>query len=167
MAQINFNELEALEMAIQVEKRGEAFYTQAKSFVHDDETKAMLEELAQQEREHADAFQAIYNELYHEQQNNFDDTYLYEPEVSAYLRAMTESSIFPTDARHKEVIGNIKDITDVLRIGIQAEKDSILFYTEMTINSRYVEAKNAFRRLIKEEKKHLIDLQAKLNQLNK
>ena len=58
----------------------------------------------------------------------------------------------------------MKDITKALELGIQAEKDSILFYTEMIINARYVEAKNAFRRLLKEEKKHLIDLQTRLNE---
>ena len=62
---------------------------------------------------------------------------------------------------------DIKDTTDVLAIGIQAEKDSILFYTEMIINARYIEAKDAFRRLLKEEKKHLIDLQTQLNEYKK
>jgi len=56
---------------------------------------------------------------------------------------------------------------DVLKIGIQAEKDSILYYTQMVISSKFVEAKDAFRRLIKEEKKHLIDLQTRLLEYKK
>ncbi len=82
------------------------------------------------------------------------------------MRAMAESSVFPSDDRQKEILGGLKNIADVLTIGIQAEKDSILFYTEMTINARYVEAKDAFRRLLKEEKKHLIDLRNKLAEIS-
>ena len=164
MIQTNFNDLEALEIAIQIEKRGENFYKQVSSLTDDYSIKAMLEELAEQERDHAATFQKIYNEL-SQSKEDFDDTYLYEPEVSAYLRAMTESSVFPSEARLKEIVDGLRDIKDVLTIGIQAEKDSILFYTEMTINARYIAAKDAFRRLLKEEKEHLIDLQTKLKAL--
>ncbi len=79
------------------------------------------------------------------------------------MRAMAESSIFPSDDRLREIMENVEDIQEVVKIGIQAEKDSILFYTEMIINAKFVEAKDAFRKLLKEEKKHLIDLQTKLN----
>lgn len=163
MAQTNFNDLEALNIAIQIEKRGETFYKQSIPLALNDEMKQLLSELAEQEQDHAATFQEIYNEL-SDQKQNFDDDYLYDPEVSAYLRTMAESSVFPSDERLKEIMKGAKDITDILAIGIQAEKDSILFYTEMTINARYVEAKDAFRRLLKEEKKHLIDLQARLNE---
>ena len=159
----NFNELEAIRMAVQIEERGEAFYLQARELAPNQETRQMFEELAKQEQDHAATFQQIYNELLQYKQG-FDDMYLYEPEVAAYLQAMAESSVFPTDERLKEVMGSMKDITKALELGIQAEKDSILFYTEMIINARYVEAKNAFRRLLKEEKKHLIDLQTRLNE---
>jgi rubrerythrin len=37
----------------------------------------------------------------------------------------------------------------------------------MVISSKFVEAKDAFRRLIKEEKKHLIDLQTRLLEYKK
>jgi rubrerythrin len=166
MAQSNFNDLEALNLAIQIEQRGESFYKQSIPLAPNNDTKQMLVELAEQERDHAATFQKIYNELSQHKQD-FNDDYLYDPEVSAYLRIMAESSVFPSDERLKEIMKDIKDITDILEIGIQAEKDSILFYTEMIINSRYVEAKDAFRRLLKEEKNHLIDLQTKLNELKK
>ena len=164
MAQTNFNDLEALEISIQIEKRGEAFYTQAKALAPNAGSREMLEELAGQERDHAATFQAIYNELSKKNQG-FDDSYLYEPEVSAYLRAIAESSVFPSDEHLAEVMEQLKDIREVLQIGIQAEKDSILYYTEMIMNARYVEAKNAFRRLLQEEKKHLIDLQSRLSKI--
>lgn len=166
MAQSNFNDLEALEIAINIERRGEKFYTLATALAPDDEVKRMLEELAEQERDHAETFQGIYNEIAKKKQD-FDDTYLYDPEVAAYLHAMTENTVFPSDARQKEVMDGLKNISDVYAVGIQAEKDSILFYTEMTINARDTDAKEAFRRLLKEEKKHLVDLQSRLNEYRK
>ncbi|MGI6141891.1 MAG: ferritin family protein [Caldicoprobacterales bacterium] len=166
MAQSNFNDLEALKIAIQIERRGEVFYEKSMYLAPNDSVSQMLAELAEQERDHAATFQEIYNELSQHKQN-FDDEYLYNPEVSAYLRAMVETSVFPSDELQEEIMRDIKDITDVLAIGIQAEKDSILFYTEMIINARYIEAKDAFRRLLKEEKKHLIDLQTQLNEYKK
>jgi rubrerythrin len=163
VTQTYFNDLEALEIAVRIEQRGQSFYTQATALATTADTKAMLEELAIQEGQHADTFQEIYNEL-SVKEREFDDLYLYEPEVAAYLRAMAQSSIFPTDDRLKEIMEEVTDIKEVLRIGVQAEKDSILFYTEMIINAKHVDAKDAFRRLVKEEKKHLIDLQTKLNE---
>ena len=57
---------------------------------------------------------------------------------------------------------NLQSLEDVIRFGIQIEKDSILLYTQMIISSKLNEAKDAFRKLLREEKRHLIDLQAYL-----
>ncbi|HOB19716.1 MAG TPA: ferritin family protein [Candidatus Atribacteria bacterium] len=166
MTQKFFNDLEALQLSIAIEERGEAFYRAAAKLAEDKDTADMLKELAEQEKEHADLFRRIYNEL-REKKENFDDDYIYDPEVATYLRAMVRSSVFPTDEKLHSILERLNGVADVLAIGIQAEKDSILFYTEMVINSVYVEAKDAFRRLIKEEKQHLIDLQLRLNDLKK
>ena len=163
MIQSNFNDLEALDIAINIEKQGERLYAEATKLAPNDDIRMMLEELAEQERDHASTFQDIYNELSGKKQD-FDDTYLYDPEVSAYLRAMTYDLVFPSEARQQEVINELKTISDVFKTAIQAEKDTILFYTEMVINAKYIDAKEAFRRLIKEEKKHLVDLQDKWNE---
>lgn len=159
----NFNDLEALDIAINIEKQGERLYSQAVRLAPNEEIKGMLEDLAEQERDHALTFQRIYNEI-SSKKNDFDDSYLYDPEVSAYLRAMTEGLVFPSESKEQESINKLQTISDVFRTAIQAEKDSILFYTEMVINTRDLDAKEAFRRLIKEEKKHLLDLQNKWNE---
>lgn len=166
MTQKFFNDLEALQISIAIEERGEAFYNKAAKLVEDRDTAEMLKELADQEKDHADLFRKIYNEL-REKKERFNDDYIYDPDVAAYLKAMVNSSVFPTDEELQSVLGRLSSAADVLAVGIQAEKDSILFYTEMVISSVYVEAKDAFRRLIKEEKQHLIDLQTRLNELKK
>ncbi len=166
MVQSTFNDLEALEIAITIEKRGERFYTLALAYAQEEEVTNMLKELAKQEQEHAKTFQSIYSQL-RAHKDDFDDTYLYDPEVSAYFRAMVESTIFPSDEQQDKALNGIRGISDIFALGIQAEKDSILFYTEMVIHSKFTEAKEAFRRLINAEKKHLIDLQEKLRYYRK
>lgn len=167
MSDIYFNDLEALKISIDIEKSGERFYiASSKKIVEKDKKiKDMLIDLARQEREHADTFEALYNQALGKK-DKFDDTYLFEPEVSRYLSAMVQTSIFPNEEKQDEIMANIKSVEDVLRLGVQAEKDSILFYTEMIIHSKLVEAKEAFRRLLGEEKKHLTDLQEALHLLS-
>lgn len=158
-----FNDLEALRIAINIEKRGERFYRlAAQKMEGDSDIVDVLEDLAEQEKDHANTFQQIYNDFI-QKKDDFDDLYLYEPEVDAYLRAMVETSVFPTDQEQNDILETIQSIDDVIYLGIQAEKDSILFYTEMIIHSKLPEAKAAFRKLLKEEKKHLVDLKDRLN----
>lgn len=161
MSKNAFNELEALEIAIGIEKRGQRFYERATDYIDDEDAINMLRELALQEKDHAKTFESIYKELL-KNKSKFDDTYLYDPEVVRYFRVMTETAVFPGDKEQDHIISELKGIKDVLNLGIKAEKDSILFYVEMVIHSRDVETKEAFRKIIKEEKRHLIDLQERL-----
>lgn len=156
-----FNDLEALEIAIETERRGKRFYEHALNIIEDQEAKKMLKDLAEQEEEHIKTFKALYDELY-KNKDKFDDTYLYDPEVVRYFHVMVETAVFPSDEEQDRIIKEMNGIKDVLSIGIKAEKDSILFYVEMVIHSNDVEAKDAFRKIIREEKTHLIDLQEKL-----
>jgi len=158
-----FNELEAIKMAISIEKRGERFYRKAAQKIQDNpDIVDTLLYLAKEEKEHAETFQQIYNDFM-EKKHDFDDTYLYEPEVEAYLDAMVSTTVFPADEAGDDILEKIQTNDDALRLGIQAEKDSILFYTEMIIYSKLPEAKAAFRRLLQEEKKHLVDLKSRLD----
>lgn len=153
-----FNDLEALKIAITIEERGEKFYRRSAEKVDDEFVKALLIKLAEDENDHRDTFHKLYNEFL-AQKDQFNDDYLYDQEVSAYFNAIADSLIFPNDEEQARMIEGISGIDDVIKIGIQAEKDSILLYTQMVISSNLPEAKDAFRRLLREEKKHLIDLQ--------
>lgn len=158
-----FNDLEALKMAMNIEKRGEQFYREAAQKMQENpDIVNVLLGLAKDEEEHAATFKQIYDDFV-QKKYGFDDTYLFEPEVEAYIRAMVETSVFPTSEEQDTILETIQNVEDIIRLGIQIEKDSILFYTEMIIHSKLPEAKAAFRRLLQEEKKHLLDLKNKLN----
>src|SRR5690554_6866217 len=108
MKAINFNDLEALEISIKIEEKGERFYTEAASMLENDNIIEMLEELAEQERDHARTFRELYDEVA-KVKENFDDSYLFDPDVSAYLRAMVETAVFPSDEKLGEILKEIHD----------------------------------------------------------
>lgn len=156
-----FNDLEAIKLAIAIEERGEKFYRHSARRVNDDAARNLLERLAEDEDEHRSVFEKLYQEFL-KNKESFDDQYLYDQEVTAYFNAIAHSLVFPNEEEQNDVVENLQSTKDVIRFGIQIEKDSILLYTQMIISSKLTEAKDAFRRLLKEEKKHLIDLQAYL-----
>jgi len=82
-----YNDLEALETAVEIERRGEAFYHSVQKWVENEQAKAVLTYLEEREREHALIFRRLYEEAL-KKKNDFDDSYLFDPEVSAYLKAM-------------------------------------------------------------------------------
>ncbi|MHB9093069.1 MAG: ferritin-like domain-containing protein [Eubacteriales bacterium] len=106
-------------MALSMEERGFSFYNWAAQQFHNEDVTNMFIRLAQEEKEHAMVFKRLMD---------LPDT---GEEVSAdtgrYLRILAESGVvFPDhqDISHETV----KTPADALAVGIQAEKDSILFY---------------------------------------
>lgn len=165
MLQSTFNDLEALKVAINIERRGERFYNLAADKLEDEneEAAAMLRRLAREETKHAKVFEELYSEAL-KHKDDFDDTYLFDPEVAAYFNNIVSSLIFPSDERQDELLADIDSVEDAIRLGIQAEKDSILFYTEMIAESKYEDAKKAFKKLLAQEKRHLRELQELLGE---
>jgi len=156
-----FNDLEAIKLAIAIEERGEKFYRRSARRVSDDSVRVLLERLAEDEKDHKVIFEGLYQEFL-KSKDSFDDEYLYDQDVTAYFNALAYSAIFPDDEEQDGIVDNLQSLKDVIRFGIQIEKDSILLYTQMIISSKLNEAKDAFRKLLREEKRHLIDLQAYL-----
>ena len=74
---------EVLEWALQIEKNGEAFYTEAAAKSTDEEVKALLLDLAAQERGHSQVFsKMLEGQVPLDEPTPFD-----EEEYGGYLRA--------------------------------------------------------------------------------
>ncbi len=145
-----FNALEVMEMAKDIEKRGKKFYLKHAEATENRDLRELFKKLAQDEQDHYEKFVALTEEL---RNGSEDEDYLYEEEVSAYFDYLVEYSVFPKDDS-KESVEALNDVEKALKLAIQAEKDSILFYREMC---DYNEGKTleAVSQLIKEEKDHL------------
>lgn len=179
-----FSDLEGLRIAIDIEKNGFEFYQKAYESTTNLEHKLLLGFLMQEESNHAAQFQAIYEKL---QQNKTtsDEEYLYDAEVSRYLQALVETLIFPQNnpfANNSDLANGVLEsgwqwqtpgendvdkvsLNTILRIALQAEKDSIFFYDEMVKNARFPEAKQIFAEFKAEEQAHVEKIQGMIRTL--
>lgn len=152
MFDTKFNSIEVIEMAKDIEKRGLDFYQSQAKKTDKKELKKLLLKLAEDEQDHYDTFAEMEKKAKNE--TDMDTAYVYDEEVSAYLNALIEFTVFPSES---EVEDRLNTIEDVLDLAIKAEKDSILFYREM-IDYNDGQTAKVLRKLVREEKQHLLDL---------
>jgi len=148
-----FNSLEVMEMAKDIEKRGKKFYLKHAEATENRDLRELFKRLASDEQDHYEKFVAITEELKTEGE---EADYLYEEDVSAYFKYLVEFSVFPED-NSEESIEALNDVKKALKLAIQAEKDSILFYKEMC-DKNEGKTLDAVEKLIEQEKEHLRSL---------
>ena len=153
---MNFNELELLKMAQKIEKEGESFYIGAAERAKDDNIKEMFLKLAREERLHGEYFEKLYKEAL--EKSAISDEYLLDEHTSAYIASISSSAVFNKEGIMAEMLGRVETAKEAIIMGIQAEKDSILFYSKLYENTRMESAKENLKKLITEEEEHLNEL---------
>ena len=153
----SFNDTEGLRIAVEMEKRGEAFYRKAAKLSDNQTTVRLLEQLASDEAAHRREFEKLV-----EKASVSDE--MYDEETNAYLSAIAADVVFPEGLMALRRVG-FSSPEGALTEAIQSEKDSILFYTELSEHAYDDEAKRMFREIIMQEKRHLHTLQNRLSDL--
>lgn len=87
--------------------------------------------------------------------------------VDLYLKYLVDTGIFTQKGEARRLAAEIKTDIEALKIGIQAEKDSILYYTEAAKNTKYEAGRKTFEQLVNEEKKHVKLLAEQMKELKK
>ncbi len=151
-----FNAAEVLEMAMEIEKKGKAFYRKQARIVQQKETKDFFFKLADEEQKHYETFKELSQSVRKEMKNKQEINYIYDYQVSAYLNTLVEFTVFPPLENQGEDT-KIESLDEVLTVAIMAEKDSILFYQEILNNNKGKTA-DISKKIIEEEKTHLLDL---------
>ena len=123
---ITFNADEVFEMAEQIERNGAGFYRKAAGLGHGKPAAELLLNLAKDEDEHERTFTRMRSQLTAaaRAETNFDP----EGEGALYLHAMVQGRIFNFKAVPADKLTGAESLQDILRIAIELEKDSILFY---------------------------------------
>ena len=152
MLKNQFNVLEMLEMAKEIEKRGFELYTQQAQKTGNQDLKKLFNKLASDENDHYNTFDKLEKEYKNKEKTDY--SYLEDRKVNSYLRSLVEYEIFPED-ENKELEGLSLD--EVLSIAIQSEKNTILLYQEL-IPYNDERTKEVLYKLIEEEKGHFVDL---------
>ncbi|MHA1278010.1 MAG: ferritin-like domain-containing protein [Candidatus Helarchaeota archaeon] len=114
---------EILQMAIEIERTGAAFYRSAAENISDSDNKKLLVQLAEMEDDHEKTFQSMKADLTKAEktQTTFDP----ENESAQYLRALADTKVF----YQKEI--DLSSMKEIMKAAITAEKDSIVFYLGM------------------------------------
>ena len=144
-----FTGSQIVELAIQIEKNGEAFYQAAKKVATSEDAKGVFDYLMSEERRHSATFQGLLKglELTRPPES-------YEGEWDAYLKTAAAEHMFTDDARAKAVIAQVKSQGQAIEFAIGFEKDSIILFYEL---GELVQGKNKdiVEKLVNEEKEHL------------
>lgn len=156
MAVHQFSDREALRIAAQIERKGERFYRMAQGVAKDGPANQLLEMLRQQELGHAMRFEKMSERLGTLQEEPYD------LEASSFLSAIASEVVFPGGVLASLMNKKLETVRDILMHAIGSEKDSLLFYMEMLLETRDENCAQVLCEIIAEEKSHLVDLQALL-----
>ena len=161
---ITFNADEIFEMAEQIERNGAKFYREAAGNSSDANVKKMLLELAAMEDGHELTFANMRKELSAADK----ESNVYDPdnEVALYLQTMadfhgTEGKVSATE----KLTGN-ESLAEILKIALQAEKNSIAFYVGIKDLLPNKEGKDRVQAIIVEEMAHVSSIGGKLQTLS-
>lgn len=144
---------ELYDVAVGIERNGVAYYESLAQLAADQGLKQIYTGLAKMERHHVEVFQAMRAGAGVETLVPQAD----EGEYGRYLQALIDSSVFTSDAVARDMAKKASGPAEALQLALGAEKDSILFYTEMRDLVPQRE-RDAVTRIITEERAHVREL---------
>ena len=159
-----FNADEVFQIAIDIEENGKRFYEKAMDIVDNPDVKDVLGSLAKDEAEHLKRFTELKAQL---PKTATEDT-VWDPEheMNQYLQMMADMHVFRSDFDIEKELSQAKNPEDILKLGIQFEKDSIIFFLTMQDSTEEKNGREIIGQLIDEEKEHLRKLSLELKRLN-
>jgi len=151
MADKKLNLKEIIEMAIQIETTGAAFYKRLRELADSDEAKELFGHLEEEEYEHIKDFKAILEKSLARPDKLGYST---NEEDLLYLRAFASRRIFasPEDAVSKAE--NLDNVIEAIDLALDFEIRSAGFYREMAGLIESPDDRASVSELEKQEKKH-------------
>jgi rubrerythrin len=141
---------EILDIAIQLEQNSESIYREAAEKVSKPEIAAVLEWMANEEVKHAQWFDSLRNAA------------IIKPEAASleslngdFLKSIVGGQIFSLDDVD---FADIQQVSDLLDVFTESEKDGILFYEMLMPFIREDDTRTMLETIISEEKSHIIML---------
>lgn len=144
---------ELFDIAVGIERNGVAYYDSLAQLASDQGLKQTYGFLADMERHHVEVFQKLRSTA----GSGPVVPQVDEAEYGAYLQSLIDSSVFTDDQVARDMAKRAAGPAEALQIALGAEKDSILFYTEMRDLVPQRE-RDAVTEVIKEERKHVREL---------
>lgn len=156
----NFNAAEVFDIAIKIEENGKRFYDQGREIVKDPAVQKLFAELSLEEIKHKEKFTTLKNQL----PGIASTGKVFDPdhELDLYLKMMADQHVFISTDGVDAQLAQIKDAGDALRMAVDFEKDSVIFFLTMQDATEGAKGKEFIGSLVKEEQEHLRRLSLEL-----
>jgi rubrerythrin len=151
---ISFSADEVFEMAMDIEKNGEAYYRKALALAKSAGIKAVFTELMEQERQHYATFKGLRDKL--PPRTSLPTVADPEGEEYLYLDALVKSRLFNTAREAEALAAKAGDEIEALKSALVFEKDTILFFQTMKAMTDERLGRSEVDRIIEEEHRHVI-----------
>jgi rubrerythrin len=141
---------EVLMMAVELEKKGYAFYESVVRAVKDKKARDVFQFLADEEVLHEKFFRTILKDVETKADvNPYDDI-----EMIHYFHSLIDRKIFPSEEEGAAMRKEIGDPAVAIRIALSLEKDAVLFFNEL-LNVTQKKDHDVINRIIDEERDHI------------
>jgi rubrerythrin len=160
-----FNAAEVFNIAIKIEENGKKFYEASLKIIDDPTVRKLFADLALQEVEHKKRFEALKDQL----PKSATVATAWDPdnELDQYIKMMADEHVFVTSAGMVQELGQIKDVKDALRLAIEFEKDSVIFFLGLEDATESKQDQELIKTLVKEEQEHLRRLSLELSRISR
>lgn len=152
------NVQEVFGVAVEIEKNGKAFYTEAMERAKTFSAKQLFQELAHWEEKHVEFFESLSANLKSPSLDGFEEP---TQESMTYLKAAADNHVFTKASAGIEAAARCKTTQEVLDTALQFEKDSVVYYSAMRTAVPESMGGAAIAQLIQEELKHVAILTEK------
>ena len=150
-----FSKNEIIEMAVEIEKHGFAFYDRAlqRNDLKNDE-KTLLQTLRDEEKVHEQTFMNLREKI-----DNFDlSSDMNWDEARSYIQSMVDTHLFNQPDKAIQLAASARDMKDLVFNAIQFEKDTLLFFYFINKFVANEKSKKAIENIIDEEISHVVKL---------
>jgi rubrerythrin len=161
----NFNAGEIFKIAIEIEENGKKFYEESLKKIDVPGVKKLFLELIAQEQDHKKRFESLYAQL--PSQSTASTVWDPDNELDQYIKMMADQHIFLSGPDVSARIAEIKGVEDALRLAINFEKDSVIFFLSMEDAAAGKKDQELIETLVKEEREHLRRLTLELVKISK
>ena len=150
-----FSTNEVIEMAVQIERSGYAFYNHALSKdTLAQSTRELITMLRDQEVKHEQHFLSLRDE---KDLFSIDETQDWEM-VSAYIKMITDARLFNDEHSAVKLVDKSKSDQEIIDYAITFEKDTLLFFHTLKDKVNAVKTKEIIQNIIQEEITHVFHL---------
>jgi len=154
----HFEEKEAVKIAARIEENGLTFYTILADRVQDSEVKAILNDLARDEKKHLKVIETKFFPRAGFGEQITDE----EVAMEANLERTGEADIFTKNVNMEEVLNDLGTPERALELALEAEKYSVGFFTDLSKRADTAESRSIYEDLADEETRHVAKVEGLL-----